>query len=283
VSLKPDIVHLNSSKMGVLGSLAAERAGIQKIIYTAHGFVFNEPLGWLRKKLYMLAERVNAKHVSKIITVSEHDKKTGATAGIPAHKMITIHNGASFRDDYFLSRAAARDELRAYIDIVIPKNAVIIGCIANFYHSKGIDILLKSMARRDEHAIIIGDGENRKALEALIKKLRLTDTVSLPGVIPNASRLLRAFDVFVLPSRKEGLPYVLLEASAARVPVVATEVGGIPEVIQDGINGYLVRPNDPKELQKALQRALEKPRVPLIYGFCRADMVAKTMAVYTDA
>jgi glycosyltransferase involved in cell wall biosynthesis len=95
---------------------------------------------------------------------------------------------------------------------------------------------------------IIGSGPLEQSLRLKVKSLKLEDKIIFTGAIPNAAKYLKAFDVFVLPSEKEGLPYTIIEAMAAGLPIVASRVGGIPEMIKDGVNGFLINPHDPEAL-----------------------------------
>jgi len=280
LKLKPDIAHLNSSKAGTLGSLACQAAGIPKVIYTAHGFVFNEPLNPIIKWIYREIEMANAKRNSKTITVSEYDYKTGRAAGIPAKKLICIHNGIDVREQYFLAKEEARKKILK--DVEMKKGQKLVGCIANFYGTKGLDTLIHAIGKiENAKLVIIGEGKNRYNLERLIKKLNIKSRVILAGSIPGASQYLKAFDLFVLASKKEGLPYTLLEAAGARVPIVATKVGGVPEIIDDGINGYLVPPNNPVQLAQVMQKAFVRPRTPILHDdFTLPTMLRKTIELY---
>lgn len=272
--INPDIVHLNSSKAGFLGSVAAKSAKIPKIIYTAHGFVFNEPMNPVKLWLYKKAEILSSKRINKIICVSEYDRTTGIKAGINADKLITIHNGID-TDIKFLSKDDARKALRE------KNNGLWIGCIANFYHTKGLDILIQAMTKIDAQLTIIGDGILRAKLEEQIKNLGLEKKIILLGSIENASRYLLAFDLFVLPSRKEGLSYTLLEAAATGIPIVATKVGGTPEIIKDNINGYLAEPSNSEDLAQKINHALVNPLdSKLSDEFSSNKMLEKTLAIY---
>jgi len=280
--IKPDIVHLNSSKAGFLGSLAAKKLNVPKIIYTAHGFVFNEPMNPIKRWIYKRAELSNAKRVNKIITVSEYDKQTGIKAGIPENKLICIHNGIA-TDIEFLTKNDARDFLISHTrtpgfqDSRIP----LIGCIANFYRTKGLDVLIDAMTDIDAKLILIGEGDLRSELEAQIKKLGLENKVTLTGAITDATQYLKAFDLFALASHKEGLPYTILEAQAAQIPIVATKVGGTPEIIQDNVNGYLVEPNNADDLANKINHALANPITSqLTDDFTLNKMLKKTIKVY---
>ncbi|GAG26330.1 unnamed protein product, partial [marine sediment metagenome] len=164
----------------------------------------------------------------------------------------------------FLSKEEARKYLNEKLQIKI-QNYKIIGTVANFYKTKGLEYLIEaakiiSINQLNQHEsvfLIIGDGPERKNLENLIKKYQLQDKVFLLGRMPDAYQYLRAFDVFVLPSLKEGFPWVILEAMAAEVPIVATKVGAVPEVIENGKSGFLVEVKDIEGLTKKIQNFLE--------------------------
>ncbi len=273
--LKPDIVHLNSSKAGVLGSMAAKALKVPKIIYTAHGFVFNEPMSLLKHWLYKRAELGTARRIDHVIAVSEFDRATGIKAGIDENKITTIQNGIDPTVLSFLSREDARAKLNTMTD------EPLIGCIANFYPTKGLDVLIQAMTNIDAQLVIIGDGKLRPSLEAQIKKRSLDGSVTLAGHIDDAHQFLKAFDLFVLCSRKEGFPYVLLEAAAAGIPIVATRVGGVPEIVRDETTGYLSEPDNPNELAQKINRALSNPLAPQLPDDCLLrHILEKTETLY---
>lgn len=259
--LKPDIVHLNSTKAGILGSLA--RLLVRhppRIIYTVHGWVFNEPILWIVgivKTMYRLLERFTARWKDAIIVLSLQDKKDGEeTAHIHPSKMALIPLGVSLTSNP-LTQGEARSQLAKFLPKKQEATGYWIGTIANFYPTKGLDILIKAVAIFKDNipslsVSIIGEGPERKKLETLISTHHLQSTVFLTGFLENASHYLPAFDLFVLPSRKEGLPYTILEAQSYNLPIIATEVGGIPSIIHNKKNGLLI----PKENAEALAEAL---------------------------
>ena len=253
--IKPDVVHFNSSKAGVLGSLAAKITGVEKVVFTAHGWVFNEPMNFIKKWFYLFSSYFSAFFQDIIICVSEYDRKVGLDYGIaPENKLITVHNG--IEEFEILSRYMARNDLSLIIkNKGIHWDRVLIGTVANLYKTKGLDYLIRAIyfiktnnPTMQFQALIIGDGIEKKRLIRLIRELKLWDIVFIIDVIPGFKRYLKAFDLFVLSSVKEGLPYVILEAMMAGLPVVATRVGGIPEIIEDRINGYLIESKNEREL-----------------------------------
>lgn len=256
--IQPDIVHLHSSKAGIVGSLAARLLKKNKplVVYTAHGWVFDEPLGTTRRSLYRFLERITAKDKHAVITVSEKDRKTAKSAlRIPDAKLAVISPGISIPP--YLPLLDARKQLFGSPETPLP----VIGTIANFYHTKGLDILLKALALlrargAETIACIIGDGPLRKNLEDLRSKLSLHESVIFTGFLPEAKNLIKAFDLFVLPSRKEGFPYTLLEAMNAEVPIIATDVGGNKELITNKKTGWLTPPENPEQLADTIALAL---------------------------
>ena len=293
---KFDIVHLNSSKAGVIGAAAANLHCVKKIIYTAHGWVFNEPLPFWKKKFYKIAERFSAKSTTKIITLSQIDTEIGIMEKIaPAKKFKKIYHG--IKKINFLEKDEARLKINEKFEIQTAAGAPLIGGVANFYETKGLKYLISAWpevikSRDNAKLIIFGDGTLRKKLEAQINKLNITKSVFLPGELPDASRYLKMFDVFVLPSVKEGLPYAILEAMQSGRPIVATRVGGIPEMIEDQKNGLLVSPADPDELAQAITRLIDNKELAstlsqnaqqtLEQKFSFEKMVAETRNVYLN-
>jgi len=261
--LQPDIAHLNSSKTGLIGSLA--RLFIIHyslfIIYTVHGWVFNEPLPWLRKKLYFYLEKWAAKLKDGFIALSPFEAEQGKSLlKIPSEKITTIPHGIS-QPIAPLSQTEARGELLKKTNLKISEKYIWIGAIANYYQTKGLDILIQALAKKKDSfqnvsCLLIGEGPERARLSKLISANRLDNLVYLVGTVAEASRYLPAFDLFVLPSRKEGYPYALLEAMAAGLPAVATAVGGIPSIIADKKNGLLVPPENVVALAEAIEHSL---------------------------
>lgn len=292
--LRPDVIHLNSSKAGVLGSLALHFSGRKKTacVYTAHGWVFLEPILLPIRWFYRMLEKVTARIKDAVIVLSEQEQKTAQThLGLSKNKLPLIPLGIQAQRTH-LERKEARHVLTTLLPKPPATDALWVGTIANLYRTKGIDILLKAL----EHAtfpfvsIIIGEGPERKTLEKDISKRHLETKVFLPGFVENASSLLPAFDLFVLPSRKEGLPYTLLEAMWAEIPVIATRVGGVPSLVMNNKTGLLMNPEQPDELEEALHRASKEKEACQRYRengkihvkqFCTLDrMSMETLALY---
>ena len=211
---KPNIVHLNSSKAGGVGALAARLARIPKVIFTVHGLPWDESRNVVSKFLIYLASQVTFLLCHKVITVSQdnHKRVRGSTLIYNGIGPIVFGSGEKIRSAY-------------------PAGVKIMGTIGELNKNKNQKTLVEQ-AKNDLHmyVAIVGEGEERENLENLIKKYSLGDRVKLFGFIP-ASEVLRGFDTFALPSLKEGLPYVLLEAKIAGLPIVASRVGGVSEIL----------------------------------------------------
>lgn len=249
-SARPDILHVNSSKAGGLGALAGRLLGVKKIIFTVHGWPFRERRNILWRGLVWIASYVTLALSTRAIAVSQKDLDDSPLPG----KTVYIKNGIPPLS--FMSRSDARSVLSRSP----APNELWIGTVAELTRNKGIDVLIRSVASADEaRFFIIGDGEERERLETLADTLDVRERVFFRGNIPDAYRLLPAFDLFILPSRKEGLPYTVLEAGMAGLPVIASAVGGVPEIIRNGETGVLVPPEDEKAIVEAVESLSAHP------------------------
>jgi len=263
---RPDILHLNSSKAGILGSLAARNLPI-KIIYTVHGTVFQPPFSSFMSKFFLWLEKWTAKYKDKIICVSEHDRELWLqNRAAPAEKLVTIHNGINLDIDFLPKDEARQELLNGYNPDF--KNYQIVGFIGYFYPDKNLatlvkaaNLILNSPKLKEKKILfaIIGSGPQEESLKSEVKSLKLDNKVLFLGALPQAHKYLKAFDVFAMPSVKEGLPYAILQSMAAETPIVASDVGGIPEMITDNFNGFLIRPHDSETLAEKILQILENP------------------------
>lgn len=221
---KPDIVHLNSSKAGGVGALAARLAGVPRIIFTVHGWPFGENRNVIDRAFIYFLSWITAIFSHVVITVSNYDLGVAKKMPFVGHKTIRIYNGIN-QNMTFGTGKKIRD--------AFPHGAIITGTIGELNKNKNQQALIE-LAKNDPNMFvaIVGDGEEREALEKKIKKYNLGDRVKLFGFIP-ASEALLGFDVFALPSLKEGLPYVLLEAKLAGLRIEANRVGGITEILDN--------------------------------------------------
>jgi len=266
---RPDVLFLNSSKAGFIGSLATvfpTRINALKVIYRIGGWTFNDPWPEWKKYLWVVLEWLSAKWKDIIVVNNQHDFEQAKKLKIkPRSQMVLVHNGIETYKINLMPKKEALEKIIEKASKTFGRNIEvknIIGTIANFYPTKGLEYLIQAADYfRDDNDIVffvIGDGELRPELEQMIREKGLERKVFLLGKIPDAYRFLPAFDIFVLPSVKEGFPWTLIEAMAAKLPVVATEVGAVPEIIEDRKNGLLVKPRDPAGLADKIKEVLAK-------------------------
>jgi len=212
--IQPDVVHLNSSKAGGVGALAARMAGVKNIIFTVHGLPEDEPRGVLARLLIKVATRLTFALCDKVITVSKDNQRR-------VRGSVLIYNGIG--PIVF----GTGDTIRS----AFPPGVTITGTIGELNKNKNqVALIEEAKQNPNMYVAIVGEGEMRSKLERLINKYNLNNRVKLFGFLP-AAEVLKGFDIFALPSLKEGLPYVLLEAKQAGLPIVANRVGGIPDIL----------------------------------------------------
>lgn len=301
---KPDIIHLNSSKVGSTGSVIGwiYKKILHKklkIIYTAHGFVFQEPMAAWRRLYYLWSEKIASQFRDKIICVSENDKTLGLNKKIARHdKFVIVHNGIDLKNLNFLPPQEARQKLAPLISTNDNTNQQKFWCgtIANLYPAKGLEDLIlaaEKITAKNKNIIfvVIGEGQERNKLENLTKKYHLENNFFLVGSLNQAATYLKAFDLFILSSVKEGLPYTLIETLAAGLPIIATTVGGNPEIVENNINGLLVAPRQPDEIATAIKKIILNPalaekfktnNLEKVKQFEMQNMLAETQKIYNQ-
>jgi glycosyltransferase involved in cell wall biosynthesis len=279
-SLRPDVVHSHGFRPDLLDAGIARRLGTP-IATTIHGESF---MGG-RTRLYEWLQWRTYRRFDAVIAVSAHLRDTALSRRVRPDCLHLIRN-AWPGGVTFASRDAARRELG------LAPGELAVGWLGRMIPVKGADVFLRAMAElggSSAAATLIGDGSERSKLEALAAELGLRSRVRFVGGIEGGARLLPAFDAFVLSSRSEGTPIVLFEAMAAGVPIVASRVGGVPDVVGDRA-AVLVPADDPAALAQALRQVLEAPqaRVTMVQdahrrlagNFGTADWLNRHEALY---
>lgn len=257
---RPDILYLLSSSAGFWGSVAGFLNRTPLIIYRIGGWAFKEPKPLIVRRLYLLAEKITSPFKDFIIVNSKFDFDLAVKNKIAEeNKLRVIYNGLDAEEINFFDKKAARQNFFAN-----QNDEIWIGTIANLYKNKGLNYLIEAACEikidfPKIKFIICGEGAEKQSLQELIESYGLKNTVYLVGKVNEAVKLIRAFDVFALPSVKEGQPWVILEAMAAGVPIVATNIAGVPEMIEDQKSGLLVEPADSHALAFAIKKLLTHP------------------------
>ena len=251
-----DLVHSQLYRANVVTSVAARLVRPRPVVVTA------------QHSLYAMTGK-SAERVARwlrplsdvIVAVSPVVRDYLMTSdGVPAEKIRVINNGVDVERFRPGSESALRERLSAGPDTLL------VGVVGRLSEEKGIDLLLDAMAQLRSRAprlrlAIVGDGPERAALELRVERLGLGDQVVFLGMRQDIDRLLRAFDVFAMPSRKEALPIALLEAMASGCCIVASRVGGIPLVLEDGVEGRLCEADSVSSLRASLEPVLEDPEL----------------------
>jgi glycosyltransferase involved in cell wall biosynthesis len=250
LSLAPDVMHSHGYRPDLLHGWSTRRKGIATVS-TLHG---SSRMGGKSHLFEWIQERA-LRRFDAVVAVSHPLVDSLERRGVPHDRIHHVPNGW-----FAPSRPLPRDEARARLGLS-PGDRVI-GWTGRLIPIKGADVFLRALGLLDTPGwvgCVMGDGPERPALEALAEELGIGDRVRFQGAVQEAARSFAAFDAFVLSSRSEGTPMVLLEAMGAGVPVVATEVGGVPWVVEREREGWLVPSEAPDELARALRAALTDP------------------------
>jgi glycosyltransferase involved in cell wall biosynthesis len=270
----PDIIHTHGRYEPVFASKKLSPS--TPVVFTCHGYGTNYP--WID---YSLSAYIGNKWADRVIAVSNYDRDFLIRRGLDKNKISVIYNGIS--------------EVEERKALPVTLKGLVIGTAARLTKIKGINYLIEAFSflvkkYRELSLAILGDGEERKTLENLTGKLGIRESVYFLGSIPNAKSYFTNFDIFVLPSLMDFLPISILEALSVGRAVVATKVGGIPEIIEDGKSGILVPAKDSRTLAEAIEvlivdRGLREMIGENGYkrfkeGFSMAKMVERTNELY---
>lgn len=250
----PHIIHTHGYKSNILGFFAAKLFRIP-IMTTVHGLyqIGSKTSSAVQLSLLLL------RHFTLVIPVSDQIRAELRGLKVPVEKMVTTRNIPPLNiETYSQTAYTFREEIDA-----LPTSKIV-GFVGRLEHVKGCDQLIRAVASIEKKnldfcVVIVGDGPERTLLEALVEELDLRKKVHFCGFRYDPMRVFQSLDLLVLPSRNEGIPLAMLEAMSQGVPVVATRVGGIPEVIQDKVNGLLVEAANPRSLAEAIVECLSRP------------------------
>lgn len=250
---RPDVVHTHMAKAGTLGRIAARLTGVPLVVHTYHGHVFHGYFSPAKTKVFLTVERALAKMTSRIVVVGEGQAEEIASYGLPRRKIVPIRLGLEL--ERFLEAERYRGQFRA--ELSVQPDVPLVGIVARLVPIKAHEDFLRAAAVvrssvPEAQFLVIGDGERRAELEALSARMGLTDCVRFLGWRRDLPRVYADLDVVALCSRNEGSPVALIEALASARPVVATAVGGVPEVVVHGETGLTVPAGDSNALAGAI-------------------------------
>jgi glycosyltransferase involved in cell wall biosynthesis len=253
---KFDIVHTHTSKAGLLGRFAAKLAGIPRIVHTPHGHVFFGYFGLLKTKIFIFLEKLAARIADKIVTLTSREKSDYISYKIAREeKFVVIHSGIELSKYQELSQD---EKTKLKKEIGLPSNSFVVGTVGRLVPVKAPELLIKASQPLftqypDTYFVFAGDGPLKKDLHIAAKEIGGEKNIVFLGWRDDAHRILSIFDVFCLPSLNEGMGRVLAEAMAHGIPIVASNVGGIPDLVIHEKNGFLVPSQNTEELAKYIQ------------------------------
>jgi glycosyltransferase involved in cell wall biosynthesis len=254
--IRPDVVHTHGSKGGFLGRLAARAVGVRAVVHTPHIFAFQWNRGW-RRSLFLALERFAARRCDRIVCLSEAQRRITAEAGVlPSERLTVIPNGIDANEYPGLR---ARGEIRS--EFGLPPDAPVVGMVGRLMPQKGCGNFIRAAAlvARELPAarfVLVGGGPLEGELRREADALGLSGRLVFAGHREDAAGLYPAFDLFVLSSLWEGMPYVVLEAMASRLAVVATRIPGMEDVVVEGETGSLVPLDSTGEIARAISSLL---------------------------
>ena len=294
--LRPDIVHTHNPKPGVYGRVAARAAGVRGVVNTVHGLYASPEDRVSRKALVYTLERGASMCSGAELVQNPEDLAVLARLGVPGHKLVLLGNGVDLQrfhpDAHEDSRRQARE------DLGLERDAVVVGMVARLVWQKGFRELFAAAERiRETHPdvvfVVVGGSDPDKADAISPEELgeaRRRAHIVFAGSRDDMERIYPAFDLFVLPSYREGFPRSAMEAAACGLPVIATDIRGCRQVVSDGRSGLLVPLRDPLRLAAAIEELVVDPAQRRRMGsagrrkaeeeFDDRAVVSKTMAAY---
>jgi glycosyltransferase involved in cell wall biosynthesis len=290
---KPDIVHTHSSKAGFLGRWAAWFAGVPLIVHTPHGHVFFGHFNPIMSRIFLLVEKITALITDRMVALTEGEKNDYVElSSIKPERIDIIHSGVDI-ERYLETQVNIENKKRS---IGLNPKSLVVGTVGWLLPIKGPMHLLNAMIKiwqslAEVQLVYVGKGDQEKVLKQHAMKMGVSDKVKYLGWRDDVHELMPLFDLFALPSMNEGMGRVLVEAMAAGKAVVASNVGGIPDLVHHGQNGFLVEPGDVIGLSVAIEKLLAdenlrhemgKKGQAMADNFSESKMIKKIDALYAS-
>jgi len=267
---RPDIVHTHTSKAGILGRWAAFFVRVPVIIHTPHGHVFWGYFGKLKTRIFILLEKISALVTDRLIMLTEQEKNDHLHFHIaPENKFSVVHSGINL--DEFSNTSVDPASMKRRLGV--PEDNLIVGTVGRLTSIKGHRYLIEAArkiagSRPDTTFVILGDGELLDELKNMVTRSDIEENIKFLGWRSDVAEVMSTFDIFALPSLNEGMGRVLVEAMALGRPIVASNIGGIPDLVVDGENGYLVPVGDVESLAARIRKLLDDPEKREEMGEC---------------
>ena len=288
--IKPDVLHTHTSKAGFIGRIAGRIAGIKVAIHMPHGHVFYGYFSRLTSRVFMYLEKIAARFTNKIITLTEIEKTEYLHENLaPDNKIVTIPCGIDIVK-FSSSRMTVRNEF------CISPDMPVIGWVGRAEAVKGCEYFLRAchLIKKElpgARFLVVGDGSLNGDMEKLAYSLDLNKEVTFTGFRTDIPAIMNSIDLLLHTPLNEGLGRVLLEAMTCGKPIVAANVGGIPEIVEDGMNGFLVPPGDYISMARESLRILKDTELANRFGsanrnkalnFSTGQMVQKIHNLYSE-
>jgi len=267
---KPHIVHTHTSKAGILGRWAAFFSRVPVIIHTSHGHVFWGYFGKLKTRIFILLEKISALVTDRLIMLTEQEKNDHLHFHIaPENKFSVVHSGINL--DEFSNTSVDPASMKRRLGV--PEDNLIVGTVGRLTSIKGHRYLIEAArkildVRPDIIFVFLGDGELLDELKNMATRSDIEENIMFLGWRSDVAEVMSTFDIFALPSLNEGMGRVLVEAMALGRPIVASNIGGIPDLVVDGENGYLVPVGDVESLAARIRKLLDDPEKREEMGEC---------------
>lgn len=259
---KPFIVHTHTSKPGIIGRWAAKMAKVPIIVHTPHGHVFYGHFGPLTSRFFLMVERLTAAITDRMVALTEAEREDYIAFSVcDPERVVTIHSGVE-TERYMAAEVNTEDKKKS---LGLNPKGLVVGTVGWLLPIKGPMYLLKAMERvwqshPEITLVFVGKGELEDKLRTEAFRMGIPEKVAFLGWRDDIPEIMQVLDIFVLPSLNEGMGRVLVEAMAAGKPIVASKVGGVPDLVIQGQNGLLVQAADVNALADGIESLLANPK-----------------------
>ena len=276
---KPDLIAAHSSKTGILGRLAGKMTKVP-CVFTAHGWSFTTGIPEPNRTVYRWLEKLTAPFADRIICVSEYDRQIGLKAGMNSRQLLTVHNGMKDVASELKANPAKAEKIK-------------VAMVARFDRQKDHATLIEAFSDIDAELILVGDGPSLNKTRRRVEQLGITERVKFLGFRQDVARILAGVQIYTLISHWEGLPCTIIEAMRAGLPTIASDVGGVKEIVIDQQTGYVIPRGDVTALRKKLNYLVSNEAARISMGIMARQkyesnltfdrMYNKTLTVYREA